>query len=107
MCAIPVIDDTAVAANTALHANIVKEIEKIEEHISKKNDAFLLQERTPGNVPGSIFLSSKRARAVKFIDPMSNSYASIASIGSMIDPFSTFAEADANNTSITNIPSSA
>ncbi len=61
MCAIPVIDNAAVATNTALHANIVKEVEKIENHIYKKSDAFLLQEKTPGNVPGSILLSPKRA----------------------------------------------
>jgi hypothetical protein len=103
MCAIPVIDNAAAAANAALHANIVKEIKKIKEHIYKKNDAFLLQERTPGDVPGSILLSPKRAQAVEFIDSTSNSYASIASIGFTIDPFSTLAEADAKDTSITNI----
>jgi hypothetical protein len=103
MCAIPVTDDTAAAANAALHANIVKEIKKIKEHTYEKNDAFLLQQRMPGNVPRSILLSPKQAQ----VNPMSNSYASITSIGSMIDPFSTFAEADANNTSITNIRGSA
>jgi hypothetical protein len=59
MCAIPVIDDAAVAANAALQANIMKETKIIEEHIYKKSDAFLLQEKTPGNVPGSILLSPK------------------------------------------------
>jgi hypothetical protein len=107
MCTIPVIDDAAAAANAALHADIVKEIKKIKEHIYKKSDAFLLQEKTPGYVPGSILLSPKQAQAVEFNNPTSNSYVSIASIWSMIDPFSTFAEADTNNMSITNIPGSA
>ncbi len=62
MCAIPVIDDAAAAANAALHANIVKEIKLIKEHIYKKNDALLLQERTPGNVPSSILLSPKQTQ---------------------------------------------
>jgi hypothetical protein len=35
MCAIPVIGNAATTANAALHADIVKEIEKIEEHILK------------------------------------------------------------------------
>jgi hypothetical protein len=59
MWAIPVIDDANVATNAALHAGIVKEIEKIKEHIYQMNDAFLLQERTLGNVPGSILLRPK------------------------------------------------
>ncbi len=36
MCTIPVIEDTATIANAALHANIVKEIKNIKEHIYKK-----------------------------------------------------------------------
>jgi hypothetical protein len=42
MCAVPVIDDAAAAANAALHTNIIKEIENIEEHNNKKSKASLL-----------------------------------------------------------------
>ncbi len=59
MCAIPVIGNAAAAANAVLHADIVQEIKNIEEHIYKKSDAFLLQKKTPSNVPSSILLSPK------------------------------------------------
>jgi hypothetical protein len=42
MCAVPVIEDAAEAANAALYADIIKEIENIKDHINKKNQASLI-----------------------------------------------------------------
>ena len=58
MCVIPVIDKAAAAANTALHANIVAEIQAIEAHFYKKS-AFFPHGKKPGNIPGSILMSPK------------------------------------------------
>jgi hypothetical protein len=43
MCAISVIDEKKAAANAALHANIIKEINSIVTHISNKTTATYLQ----------------------------------------------------------------
>jgi hypothetical protein len=43
MCAIPVIDEKKAAANAALHANIVKEIDSVAAHIGTKTTATDLQ----------------------------------------------------------------
>jgi hypothetical protein len=87
MCAIPVIDEAAAVANAALHADIVAEIEAIEAHIYKKS-AFFPRRKKPGNIPGSILMSPKRARVVDISDDLTiDGTVSIATIGSVIDPF--------------------
>jgi hypothetical protein len=43
MCTIPVIDKKKAAANTALHANIVKEIDSIVAHVSNTTTVIYLQ----------------------------------------------------------------
>ncbi len=87
MCVIPVIDEAAETVNAALHANVVAEIEAIEAHIYKKC-AFVSHEKEPGNIPGSILMSPKRARVADVSDnSTTDGTASIATIGFMIDPF--------------------
>jgi len=87
MCAIPVIDEAAAAANSALHADVVAEIEAIEAHIYKRS-AFLSCEKEPGEIPGGILMSPKRARVVDISDnSTTDGTASIATIGSAVDPF--------------------
>ena len=87
MCAIPVIDEAAAAANAALHADVVAEIKAIEAHIYKKC-AFVSREKEPGDIPGSILMSPKRARVADVSDTSTtDGTASIATIGSVIDPF--------------------
>jgi hypothetical protein len=107
MCAVPVIDNAAAAANAASHANIVKEIENTEEHINKKNQASLFQQRISGDLPGSILLRPKQTRVVEFTKSTNKRCTSIPSIGSKIDPFTNTTKADAGKFSITNIPDSA
>jgi hypothetical protein len=87
MCAIPVIDEGTAAANAAMHADVVAEIEAIEAHIYKKC-AFLSREKEPGGIPGSILMSPKRARVADVSDTSTcDGTASVATIGSVIDPF--------------------
>ena len=87
MCAVPVIDEAEAANNAALHADIVAEIEAIEAHVYKKH-AFLSREKEPGDIPGSILMSPKRARVVEICDSATvDGTASVATIGSVIDPF--------------------
>jgi hypothetical protein len=87
MCAIPVIDNAAAAAVAALHANVVAEIEAIEAHIYRKS-AFLSHEKEPGNIPGSILMSPKRARVADITNnSTTDGTASVATIGSVVDPF--------------------
>ncbi len=88
MCAIPVIDEAAAAANAALHADVVAEIEAIEAHIYKKC-AFVSRAKEPGDIPGSILMCPKQARVADVSDnSTTDGTASIATIGSVIDPFS-------------------
>ena len=90
MCAIPVIDEAAAAAaaaNAALHADVVAEIEAIEAHIYKKC-AFVSREKEPGDIPGSILMSPKRVHVADVSDnSTTDGTASVATIGSVIDPF--------------------
>ena len=78
---------TPAAANAAMHADVVAEIEAIEAHIYKKC-AFLSREKEPGGIPGSILMSPKRARVADVSDTSTcDGTASVATIGSVIDPF--------------------
>ena len=87
MCAVPVIDEAAAAANAALHADVVAEIEAIEAHVYKKS-AFLSREKELGDIPGSILMSPKRARVVEICNSLTvDGTASVTTIGSVIDPF--------------------
>ena len=87
MCAIPVIDESTAAANAALHASVIAEIEAIEAHIYKKC-AFLSREKEPGDIPGSILMSPKRVRVADISDTSTtDGSASVATIGSVVDPF--------------------
>ena len=63
------------------------EIEAIEAHVYKKS-AFLSREKEPGDIPGSILMSPKRARVVDICDSsMIDGVASVATIGLVINPF--------------------
>ena len=53
-----VFDEAAAAANAALHADVMAEVEAIEAHIYTKC-AFLSREKEPGDIPGSILMSPK------------------------------------------------
>ena len=87
MCAIPVIDEAAAAANAALHADIVAEIDAIEAHVYKRS-TFLSRAKEPGDITSSIMINHKRARVVDVCDiPTIDGVASVATIGSVIDPF--------------------
>jgi len=87
MCAVPVIGEAAAAANAALHADIVAEIEAIKAHIYKKS-AFFPHGKKPGDILGSILMSPKRARVVDISNNLTiDGTASVATIGSVIDPF--------------------
>ena len=82
-----VFDEAAAAANATLHADVVAEIEAIEAHIYKKC-AFVSCEKEPGDIPGSILMSPKRARVADVSDnSTTDGTASVATIGSVIDPF--------------------
>ena len=53
-----------------------------------KRSAFLSRAKEPGDIPGSILMSPKRARVVDVCDsPTIDGVASVATIGSVIDPF--------------------
>ena len=87
MCAIPVIDEAAAAANAALHADVVAEIKAIEAHIYGKS-ALLSCEKEPGDIPGSILMSPKRACVNAISDTSTtDGTARVATIGSVVDPF--------------------
>ncbi len=87
MCAIPVIDEAAAAANAALHAVVVADIEAIKAHIYRKS-AFLSRKKEPGDIPGSILMSPKQARVADITDnSTTDGTASVATIGSVVDPF--------------------
>ncbi len=83
MCTIPFIDKKKAAANAALYANIVKEINSIGTHVSTKTTATYLQKSH--NTLQSFLMLAKRAPLVNFHNISSNSNASKASIGSSID----------------------
>jgi hypothetical protein len=61
---------------------------KHEAHVYKKS-AFLSREKEPGDIPGSILMSPKRARVVDVCDNSTvDGVASVATIGSVFnDPF--------------------
>ena len=87
MCAIPVIGEAAATANAALHADVVAEIEAIEAHIYGKS-ALLSREKEPGDIPGSILMSPKRARVNAISNTLTtDGTARVATIGSVVDPF--------------------
>jgi hypothetical protein len=83
MGVIPVIDKKYAAANAALHAGIVKEINSIVAHVSTKTTATYLQKAQ--DTLQSILMPAKRSQSVYFHDIISISNASKASIGSSID----------------------
>jgi hypothetical protein len=81
MCVVPPVNEAHAAANAALHADIVREVENIKAFFMKKSPAIMST---------SILLPAKRARHVVFHDINSGnsnaSAASTASIGSAIKP---------------------
>jgi hypothetical protein len=81
MRAVPPVDEARAAANEALHADIVREVENIE--------AFFMM-KLPAIMSTSILLHAKRAQRVDFHDISSGdsnaSAAGTVSIGSMVVP---------------------
>ncbi len=103
-CAIPVIDEKKAAANAALHANIVEEINSIVAHVSNKTTATYLQKAQ--NTLQSILMLVKRAQSVDFHEISSNSNASKASIGSSIDHSNLITDAYADTLDLNDYTSS-
>jgi hypothetical protein len=94
MCAAPIFNKERAAANTALYANTINEINAILPHVSTKSDPSYLQKAQ--NTLRSIVLPTKWARFINVHDISSNSASSTASVGSAIDHAAEIAKADAN-----------
>ncbi len=82
MFAAPVIDKEWAAANAALYADTINEINTILAHVTTKSDPSYLQKAQ--NTLRSIVLPTKWAQFINVHDISSNSASSTASVGSAI-----------------------